>query len=190
MIIITLIKRRKIHYLLHGKRIVLHLNTLEFPSPKDAFLKFGWNWPNGSGEELFCISSMYFRFFIIISPLKRRGPFIWIHLTIFHPRMHCAKFGWNWLSGSWEVHQKLFSLFHKYLPLEKERALHMNPLPLRIHCAKFGWNWPSGSWEDFYIWLTSFPYFIIISPWKRTRPFIINKHCGLIYFYTLKEFSI
>ena len=28
-----------------------HLNKLEFPSPKDACVKFGWNWPSGSLEE-------------------------------------------------------------------------------------------------------------------------------------------
>ena len=38
--------------------------------------KFGCNWPSGSGEEDFLISSMYFRYFVIISPWKRAGPFI------------------------------------------------------------------------------------------------------------------
>ena len=32
--------------------------------------KFGWNWPSGSGEEDFWISSMYFRYFAFISPWK------------------------------------------------------------------------------------------------------------------------
>ena len=36
MIIITIIKRRKIHYLLYRKGIVLHLNKLDSPSTKDA----------------------------------------------------------------------------------------------------------------------------------------------------------
>ena len=35
---------------------------------------------------------MYFRFFIIISPWKRAGPFIWTNLNPLHPKMHCAKF--------------------------------------------------------------------------------------------------
>ena len=45
----------------------------------------------------------------------------------------------------------VFSLFHKYLPLEKGRALHLNKLEspsLRVTCAKFGWNWTSGSGEE------------------------------------------
>ena len=47
----------------------LHLNKLESPSPiRMLCAKFGWNWPSGSGEEDFLISSMYLRYFIIISP--------------------------------------------------------------------------------------------------------------------------
>ena len=77
---------------------------------------------------------MYFRYFVIISPWKRRGPFIWTNLSPHHPRMHWAKFGWNWPSGSGEEifflinFDDVFSLFHKYLPLEKGGALHLNKL--------------------------------------------------------------
>ena len=39
---------------------------------------------------------MHFCFFIIISPWKRTGPFIWTHVGSFHPKMLCAKFSWNW----------------------------------------------------------------------------------------------
>ena len=45
--------------------------------------KFGWNWPNGSGEEDFFNSSMYFHNFVIISPWNRAGSFIWINLNPF-----------------------------------------------------------------------------------------------------------
>ena len=31
--------------------MVLHLNKLESPLPKDALCQFGWNWLSGSGEE-------------------------------------------------------------------------------------------------------------------------------------------
>ena len=56
-------------------------------------VKFGWNWPKGSGGEdlFFLISSMYFRYFVIISPTRKRtGPFIWINWNPLHPRMLCA----------------------------------------------------------------------------------------------------
>ena len=32
------------------------------------YAKIDWNWPSGFGEEDFQISSIYFRYFVIISP--------------------------------------------------------------------------------------------------------------------------
>ena len=78
----------------------------------------------------FKILLMYFRIFLIISPWKKAGPFIWTNLNPLHRKMHCVKFGWNWLSGSEEEYflnfVNLFSLFLNYLPLEKGGALHLN----------------------------------------------------------------
>ena len=42
----------------------------------------------------------YFRYFAVISLCKRAWPFIWINLNTYHPRLLCAKFGWNW-SRTW-----------------------------------------------------------------------------------------
>ena len=61
-------------------------------------------------EIIFLILSMHFRYFIIISPWKRAGPFIFTNLNILHPRMLCAKFGWNWPSGSEEEYENVKSL--------------------------------------------------------------------------------
>ena len=72
--------------------------------------KFGWNWLSGPGEEAFLILSMYFRFFVIISPWKKAGPFIWTNLNPLYPKMLCAKFGWNWPSGSGEEDENVKSL--------------------------------------------------------------------------------
>ena len=80
-----------------GPFIWTNLNPLH---PRMLCAKFGWNWPSGSGEEDFLISSMYFCYFVIIPPWKRAGPFIWTNLNPLHPRMLCAKFGWNWPSSS------------------------------------------------------------------------------------------
>ena len=33
--------------------------------------KFGWNWPGDSGEEGFGIPSVYFRYFLLLSPLGK-----------------------------------------------------------------------------------------------------------------------
>ena len=73
---------------------------------------------------------MYFRYFVIISPWKRAWPFFWKNLNNLQKRMVCAKFGWNWPSGSGEedflIFVNVFSLFRNYLPLEKDRALRLN----------------------------------------------------------------
>ena len=45
---------------------------------------------------------VYFHYIVIISPWQRAGPFIWTNLNPLPPRMLCAKFWWNWLSGSRE----------------------------------------------------------------------------------------
>ena len=58
--------------------------------------------PGDLEKKIFKISSMYLRFFVIISPWKRVWIFIWTNLNLFHSRMHCAKFGWNWPSSFWE----------------------------------------------------------------------------------------
>ena len=42
----------------------------------------------------------YFRNFAVISLCIRAWPFIWINLNTHHPRLVCAKFGWNW-SRTW-----------------------------------------------------------------------------------------
>ena len=52
------------------------------------------------------ISSMYFRYFVMISPWKMVGPFIWTNLNPLHPRMLCAKFGWNWSGQRTNFDQK------------------------------------------------------------------------------------
>ena len=79
-------------------------------NPRMLCAKYSWNWLSGSGEEDFLISSMYFHYFVIISPWKRAGPFIWTNLNPHYPRMLCAKFGWDWPSGSWEEEENVKSL--------------------------------------------------------------------------------
>ena len=53
-------------------------------------------------KNIFWILSMYFCYFIIISPWKKVLPFLRMNLNSLPPRMLCAKFGWNWPSGSGE----------------------------------------------------------------------------------------
>ena len=127
----------------------LNLNKLENTLPKDAlcqvWLKLTqWFWRT---------SFFYFvDVFSLLSPLgKGRG-----HASEqTYPRMLCAKFGWNWSSGSGEEDFLISSIYFCYFvifyPWKRAGpfiwtnlyALHPNML-----CAKFGWNWPGGSGEE------------------------------------------
>ena len=101
--IITLTKRRKKPLLSLWKLHVngSSLNKIESHSPEDAlcqvWLKLAqWFW-----RRFFNFFNV-FLLFLNDLPWKRAGPFIWRNLNLLHPRMLCAKFGWNWPSGSWE----------------------------------------------------------------------------------------
>ena len=97
------------HSYLHVEMgVTLHLSNLNPLHPKKLV-------EISPGEEEFKNSSMYFRYFVIISPWKRVGTFIWRNLNPYHPRMLCVKFGWNWPGSS----GKILSLFRSYLPLRK-----------------------------------------------------------------------
>ena len=123
--------------------------------PRMFCAKIGWNWLSGSGEEDFLILSMYFRYFVIISAWKRVEPLIWTNLNPLHPRMHWAKFGWNWPNGSGEEDFLFLPMYYHYFviisPWKRTGPFiwtNLNPLHPRMFCAKFGWNRPSGSGEE------------------------------------------
>ena len=117
--------------------------------------KLGWNWHSGSGEEDFKILSAYFRYFIIISPWKRAGPFIStsvIPITqgCFVPSVNeigqvvlDKKSFWNFVN--------VYLPFCNYLPLEKGGALLLKELesllPENALC-QFSCNWSRCSGED------------------------------------------
>ena len=64
---------------------------------------------------------MYFHYFVIISPWRRARPFIWTNLNPLHPRMLCAKFGWNWPSGSGEEDENVKSLRQQWQQQQRQR---------------------------------------------------------------------
>ena len=112
---------------------------------------------------------MYFHHFVIISPWKRARSFIWTNLNPLHPSMLCAKFGWNWLSGSGEEDFRISSIYFFYFVIVStwKRAgslplTNLNPLNPTMNCAEFGWHWLNGSGEED-IWISSmyFHYFVI-----------------------------
>ena len=136
MIIIMLLERRKKLLFTSWELYGSSFEQTWIPFTQECFV------PNGSGED-FKISSMYYCYFIIISPWKRVGSFVWTNLNSLNPRMHCVKFGWNWPSGSGK---KIFYYFCYFIisSLLKRAGpfiwTNLNPLHPRMHCAKFGWN--------------------------------------------------
>ena len=129
------------NYLPLEKGRALHLNKTQSPSPKDAlcqvWLKLAlWFWR----RRFFLISSMYFGYFINISPWKRAWPFIWTKLNPLHPRMLCAKFGWNWLSGSGEEGENVKSLWRQ----QRQRRQPQRRTTDKFWSEKLPWAFGSG----------------------------------------------
>ena len=81
---------------------VLHSNKHESPSPKDTLCQVLLKLAQWFLRRRFKISSMHFRYFLIICPWKRAGPFICTTLNLHYRRKPCVKFGWNWSSSSKE----------------------------------------------------------------------------------------
>ena len=111
--------------------------------------KFVWNWLSCSGKEDLLNFVNLFRYFVIISSWERTGSFIWTNLNPLQPMMHCAKFGWNWLSGSRE--EDFYLLMYFCSPWKRIGPFiwtNSNLLHPRMHCSLFLWNWPSGSGEE------------------------------------------
>ena len=102
-----------------------NLNPLH---PRMLCAKFGWSWTSGSGWRIIFKVFNIFLQFTIIFPLRRAWPFIWTNLNPLHPRMLCAKFGWNWPSGSGEYLEKFFFLIISHFGTGV--ALHLNKIEL------------------------------------------------------------
>ena len=114
---------------------------------------------------------MHFCNFLIISPLKKEGPFTWINLDHLDQSMLCAKFGWNWPSGSGEMHFCNFVIIPPWKRVGPFIWIKLNSLHQSIHCAKLGWK--LAQWLLRRIFLKMSMYFhncTIISPWKRRGP--------------------
>ena len=90
------------NYLLLEKGGSLHLNKFESPLTKDTLcqvlLKFAqWFWRRIllNFVNVFLLFRNYFH-------LEKGGSLRLKKFESPHPRMFCAKFGWNWPSDSWE----------------------------------------------------------------------------------------
>ena len=149
------------YYLPMQKKVwPFHLKKLKSSLPRDAFCQFWRKWSmwfyrrRFFNFRCFCYYLPFEKYFVIILPWKSAWPFIWINKYTLHPRMICAKFDWNWLSGSGEEVFFKSSMYFRYFVFISrcKRAkpfiwTNLNSLHPRMHCAKFSWNWPSGSGE-------------------------------------------
>ena len=79
---------------------------------------------------------MYFRYFVIISPLERAWPYIWTSLNPLHAKVLCAKFGWNWLCRSWDEDENVKSL--------RQRRQQRRRTTVKFWSEKLTWAFGSG----------------------------------------------
>ena len=113
--------------------------------PRIHCAKFGWNDPMILEKKIFLISSTYFRYFLIISPRKRAGPWFeqtWIPFTQGCIVSILVEFFFFNLKRRFFNFVNVLTLFHNYLPLEKGGAIHLKknpvyPLHPRMLCVKF-----------------------------------------------------
>ena len=115
---------------------------------------------------------MYFRYFVIISPWKRAGPFIEMNLN---PLCLRKLFPSLIEIGLVVLEKKIFNFVNVFLfssPLGKGQGsfiwTSMNSLYPRMLCANFSEKWPRGSGEeDLFISSMDFCYFFFFSPLEK-----------------------
>ena len=114
---IIFIKRRiRNHYFLYNNLLFFHLKIHESPSPKDALCQDWLKLAQCLWRREFFKFVNVFCYLVFISPWERAGSFIWTNLSPLLPRMLCAKFGWNWPSGSGEEDFLISSMyFHHFV---------------------------------------------------------------------------
>ena len=101
-------------YLPLEKGVVLPLNKLVFPLPKNALCHDCLKWARWSLKRRFLKFFNFFSLFRNYFPWKKALPFIWTNLNLLRPRILCAKFGKNWPGGSWEEDFLILSMYFRY----------------------------------------------------------------------------
>ena len=116
------------------------MNNLIYPSPKDDLCQVWLKLAHcGSGEYFFEIFN-FFLLFCNYLPFKRAELFIWTNLSPLHPKILCAKFDWNWLSGSRDEFSNLLMYFCFFLiisPWNRMGPSFEQPFHQKLLCAKF-----------------------------------------------------
>mgnify|MGYP003683194777 CR=1 FL=1 len=152
--------------------MVLYLSKLEFPSPKDAlcqvWLKLAqWFW-----RRRFLHFVNLFSLFRNYLPLEKERTFIWTNLNPLLPRMHYAKFGWNWPSGSGEKDKNVKSL------RQQRRRRQRRHTTDKFWSEKLTWTLGSG---ELNFMISNFSHFQTFSV------FVLNNNYLLILMISLKK---
>ena len=98
------------NYLPSEKSGALHFNKLKFPSPKDALCQVWLKLIQWFLRRRFCYIVNVFLLFDNYLPLEKGGALHLNKLEFPLPRVLCAKFNWNWSSGSGEEDENVKSL--------------------------------------------------------------------------------
>ena len=111
-------------------------------------VKFSWNWQNLIQKKFLKISSVYFCYFVFISPWKWTWPFIWTNLTMWflRRRWKCEKFTDRRTTGDQKNSLKLSAQVSKIY--WKPRPLAEFFLPLyKILDPPLVYRWKYFSWK-------------------------------------------
>ena len=141
---------------------------------------FGWNWFRGSQEEDFFDFVNVFFVFRNYLPLEQgRALHLKKNLNPLYPRMLCAKFGWNWPSGSGEEDENV-----KYWPQQWRQKSRFSEL-VKYSCYPRNQTTFSAATQK----MLNFPktfnkkYNIYLSIWEFTVKKNQNKilSCSFVY---------
>ena len=99
------------------------------------------------------------------------------------PKEVCAKFGWNWHSGSVEEFFFISLMYFRYFvnisPWKMTGSFFWKKTWIsssKDACTKIGWNWSSGSGVKFSkILLVNFGYFVLYFTLEKRRALHWNK---------------
>ena len=126
--------------------MVFHLKKLESPLTQECLVPRLVEIGSVVLEKKIFQIPRYFHYFIIISPWKRVGPFIWNKFEFPSSKNDLCQVWLNLAKWYFKICPCIF-----FLPLEKTGPsilTNLNPLHSKMICAKFGWNWLCGSGEE------------------------------------------
>ena len=167
----------------HGYIILMRIKwffiwkkKLNLLHPRMLCDKCSWNWPSGSGEEDFGISSMHFRYFVIICPWKYCEALNMNKLQSPSARDALCHV---WLKlAQWFWRKRFLNFINLFSHFREGSIIWINLKSLHpgILCAQFAWSWPSGSGkEDLFNFVSVFLLFRNYLPLEKGGALHLNK---------------